>query len=181
MERIAALSTGTKLMLGSGLLLFLDLFFTWQKLPQHFGSFEVTASLDGWDRLGLLLGLLTLGLLTVVFVRQTDAELSPDVPWNGLTLVLAALVLVVAVLKNVTDAHSAWAAYVGLVFGALAAAGAYLDRDAPPPEPRPIDAGTWKPRVRAAPGAARGNGTSGTSARAAGEPESPPTRSASRW
>jgi hypothetical protein len=178
MERIAALSTGTKLLLASGLLLFLDLFFTWQTLPQRFGSFEVTASLDGWDRLGLVLGLLTVGLLTVVIVRQTDVELSPDVPWNGITLALGAAVLVVAVLKNVTDVHSAWAAYTGVVFAAGAVVGSYLDRDAPAPEPKPIDAGSWKPRVRVGSDAAPGNGTS---ARATSEPESPPARPASRW
>jgi hypothetical protein len=149
MERIAALSTGTKLMLGSGFLLFLDLFFTWQNLPQYFGTkFAVSESLDGWDRLGLVLGLLTLALLTLVILRETEVELSPDVPWNRIVVVLAALMLGVSVLKNVTDAHSAWAAYAGVVLAALVVVGAYLERDRPEPEPKPIETGNWKPRAR---------------------------------
>ena len=179
MERIAALSTGTKLMLASGALLFLDLFFTWQKLPQYFGTkFAVTADLDGWDRIGLVLGLLTLALLTLVVLRNAEVELSPDVPWNRITFGLAALVFAVALLKNLTDAHSAWAAYVGVVLAAVTLVGAYLDRDRPAPEPKPVEAGSWKPRVRVAAGPETSNG--GTP-RETTEPESRPAQPASRW
>lgn len=151
MERIEALSTGTKLTLASGSLLFLDLFFTWQNLPERFGKkFEVTASLDGWDRIGLVLGLSTLAVLTLAVIRETNAELSPDVPWNTIALTLAAVVLAVATLKNVTDAHSAWAAYAGVLLAALTVVGAYLDRDRPPPEAKQVEVGSWTPRVRAA-------------------------------
>ena len=151
MERIAALSTGTKLTLASGALLFVDLFFTWQTLPQRFGKkFEVTESLDGFDRWGLVLVLLILGLLALVVVLETDAELSPDVPWRLLTLGLASLVFVVTVLKNVTDPHSAWASYVGLVLAALTVVGTYLDRNLERPEPSPARRPPeWRTRVRA--------------------------------
>jgi hypothetical protein len=179
MERIAALSTGTKLMLGSGALLFVDLFVTWQNVPQRFGGkFDVTASLDGWDRLGLVLGLVTLGFLTLVVVRETDAELSPDVPWNRITFALAAIAFAVAVLKNVTDANSAWGAYAGVVLAALVLVGAYLERDKPAPEPRAIERGDWKPRVRGAEGPTSNGSTSRTGS---GEPEARPTEPASRW
>jgi hypothetical protein len=179
MERIAALSTGTKLMLASGSLLFFDLFFTWQNLPQRFGrKFDVTASLDGWDRVGLVLALLTLAFVAIVVVRNTDAELSPDVPWNRITLGLASLLLAVAALKNVTDAHSAWAAYAGVVLAAVAVVGAYLDRDRPPPEAKPIEAGNWRPRVRATAGPEPANGRG---PRASAEPEPRQARPASRW
>jgi hypothetical protein len=180
MERIAALSIGTKLMLASGSLLFCDLFLTWQTLPQRFGRrFEVTASLDGWDRVGLVVGLLALALLALVVVRSTDAELSPDAPWNGITLGLASLVLAVTTLKNVTDGRSAWAAYAGVALAAVMVAGAYLDRDRPPPESKPIEAGNWRPRVRAPAG--RPELSSGRSPRASAELEPDQTRSASRW
>jgi hypothetical protein len=178
MERIAALSTGTKLTLASGSLLFLDLFFTWQNLPQRFGKFEVTASLDGWDRVGLALGLVTLGLVTLTVIRLTEAELSPDVPWNGISLGLSALALVLAVLKNLSDAHSAWAAYAGVVFAALTLVGAYLDRDRPLPEPKPVEVGNWKPRVRVA---ASPEPSNGRRSDASAKPESDPARRGTRW
>jgi hypothetical protein len=177
MERIAALSTGTKLMLASGFLLFFDLFLTWQDVPQRFGKkFQVTASLDGWDRLGLVLGLVTLALVTLAVIRETDAELSPDVPWNTVALGLAAIVLTLALLKNVTDAHSAFAAYAGVLFAALAVVGAYLDRKRPPPEPKPIEVGNWKPRVRVASGPEPSNGPR---PHATTEPEAPPAQGTS--
>jgi hypothetical protein len=175
-EGIAALSTGTKLMLASGTLLFFDLFLTWQNLPQRFGrKFQVVESLDGWDRVGLVLGLLTLALLALVILRQLDVELSPEVPWNWITLGLAGLVLAVATLKNVTDDHSAAAAYAGIVLAALLVAGAFLDRDRPPPEPKPVTSGEWKPRVRATPSVPSSNGP------ATREPEQRPTEPAPRW
>jgi hypothetical protein len=180
MERIAALSTGTKLMIASGALLFLDLFSTWQNVPQRFGKkFDVTASLDGWDRLGLVLGLVTLGFLVVVVLRETDVELSPDVPWNRITLALAAVTFGLALLKNVTDAHSAWGAYVGVVLAALAVVGAYLERDRPEPEPKAIETGTWRPRERATGGPTPTNGSQ--SRTGAQEPETRSAEPARRW
>lgn len=179
MERIAALSTGTKLMLASGVLLFFDLFLTWQNVPQRFGGkFDVTASLDGWDRLGLALGLVTLGLLTLVVVRETDAELSPSVPWNRITFAFAAVALAVALLKNVTDANSAWGAYAGVVLAALALLGAYLERDKPAPEPKAIERGDWKPRVRVAEGPTPNGSTPRTGS---GEADARPAEPARRW
>ncbi len=130
MERIKALSNGTKIMLGAGALLFLDLFLTWQNLKISYGrSGTATQYLDGWDFWGLLIGLATLGLLALVIVlRLTDIEVSPDVPWNAITLALGVLIFVLTLVKNITDADSSWASYVGVVLGALVVAGAYLDR-----------------------------------------------------
>lgn len=178
MEGFATLSTGTKVLLVSATLLFFDLFFTWQNLPQYYGKFHVTASLDGWDRAGLVIGLLTLALIALVVVRHTDLELSPDVPWNAITIVLAALVLAFAVLKNVTDAHSAWAAYVAVLLAAGIVVGAYLDRALPSPEPKPIDGGDWKPRVRATAGPEQSNARN---TRTVAEPEAGPAQPAARW
>jgi hypothetical protein len=177
MERIATLSIGAKLMLGAGLLLFLDLFFTWQNVPQRFGrKFDVTASLDGWDRLGLVVGLLTLVLLVLVFVRETDADLSPDVPWNRITLVLAALVLGVTGLKVLTDADSAWAAYAGLGLAALVLLGAFLDRTRLEPDRDKTVPVTFEPRVRVAAGASN-EGQRRTSP----EPDLRTAESSRRW
>jgi hypothetical protein len=178
MESIATLSTGTKLLLASATLLFLDLFFTWQNLPQYYGKFHVTASLDGWDRMGLFIGLLTLALIALVVVRLTDLELSPDVPWNAITIVVATLVVTLTVLKNVTDAHSAWAAYAGVLLAVGTVAGAYLDRALPSRDPKPITRGDWKPRIRAS---AAPEQPPARTARAAGEPEPGPAQPAARW
>jgi hypothetical protein len=173
MERLTELSTGTKLMLASSVLLFFDLFMTWQHLPQRFGrKFQVVDSLDGWDRVGLALGLVTLALIALLVLRELEVELSPGVPWNWITLGLAGVILALAALKNATDAHSAWAAYAGIVLAALLVAGAFLDRGRPAPEPKPITSGEWKPRVRQ-------SASQDTPSRR--EPDTRPSEPAARW
>ena len=57
MDRIKGLSTGSKIVLGCGVLLFFSLFFTWQNLQVDFGRAGIaTLTLDGWDFWGLLIG-----------------------------------------------------------------------------------------------------------------------------
>ena len=130
MERFKTLSTGPKLLLVATPLLFVSLFFTWQKLEVDFGSagrpLHAEALLDGWDFWGLLIGMLALGLTALAVVAYlTDVELSEDVPWGPLVLGGGIAILALTLLKNVTDADSAWASYVGVVLAALVALGAY--------------------------------------------------------
>jgi hypothetical protein len=127
MERFKALSTGPKLVLVAAPLLFFSLFFTWQKLEVDFGpAGTAEAMLDGWDFWGLLIGLLTLGLTALaIVVYFTDVELSEDVPWERILLVGGVSTLAVTLLKNLTDADSAWASYVGVLLAALVALGTY--------------------------------------------------------
>ena len=127
MERFKALSTGPKLLLVATPLLFVSLFFTWQKLEVDFGrAGRAEAMLDGWDFWGLLIGLLTLGLTALAVVAYlTDVELSEDVPWDRLVLGAGIAILALTLLKNVTDADSALASYVGVLLAGLVALGAY--------------------------------------------------------
>jgi multisubunit Na+/H+ antiporter MnhB subunit len=184
MDTIASLSTGTKLILGAGTLLFFDLFFTWQSVEQRFNKkFTFTQSLDGWDAWGLLLGLLTLAVLTLAVIRLTSLELSPEAPWNQITLGLGGAMFLVALVKNVTDEGSAVASYVGVALAAAVAAGAYLDRDRPEPIRERSYRDEWTPRVRPTPEHPEQNGGV-TARRAPAEPRSAqprPTESAKRW
>jgi len=129
MDRIKGLSTGSKIVLGCGILLFFSLFFTWQNLQVDFGQAGIaTLTLDGWDFWGLLIGLVTLTVITlVVVVHATEVDLSEEIPWEGLILALAGAVFGLAVLKNLTDADSAWMSYLGLALSAGVVAGSYLD------------------------------------------------------
>ncbi len=115
MERLKSLSPGQKLVLFASPLLFVSLFLTWQKLEVSFGQAgHAVALLDGWDGWGLLIGLLALALTVFAVVAYlTDVELSEDVPWERLLLGGGVAVLVLTVVKNLLDADSAWASYVG--------------------------------------------------------------------
>ena len=129
MERLTSLSIGTKLLLVGSAALFLNLSLTWQRVQVDFGAAgRAEMLLDGWDAWGLLIGLLTLGLLVLtVIVHLTDVELSPDVAWGTLTLALGMVVLLATVVKNLTDAGSTVASYVGIALAALVVLGAYLN------------------------------------------------------
>jgi len=127
MDRFRTLSTGPKLLLVATPLLFVSLFFTWQKLEVDFGrAGRAEALLDGWDFWGLLIGMLALGLTALAVVAYlTDVELSEDVPWGPLVLGGGIAILALTLLKNVTDADSAWASYVAVLLAALVALGSY--------------------------------------------------------
>ena len=129
MDRVKSLSTGSKIVLGCGVFLFFSLFFTWQTLEIDFGRAGIaTLRLDGWDFWGLLIGLLTLTVVTlVIVVHATEVEVSEDILWEGVVLALASALLGLALLKNLTDADSAWMSYLGLALAAGVTAGSYLD------------------------------------------------------
>ncbi|MGI8861154.1 MAG: hypothetical protein ACR2GV_00290 [Gaiellaceae bacterium] len=129
MERIKGLSTGSKIVLGCGMLLFFSLFFTWQNLQVDFGRAGIaTLELDGWDFWGLLIGLVTLAVVgLVVVVHATEVEVSEDIPWEGVLLALGGSIFAVTLLKNLTDADSTWMSCLGLALAAGVVAGSYLD------------------------------------------------------
>lgn len=128
MEVLSRLSLGRKLVLGGGLLLLVDTFFAWQKVSVGFGGVSiVSATANAWHGFwGVFLGLLTIAILAWVAARAFGVELPVAAPDGLVTLALGALILAFAVLKNLTDSHSAWASYVGIVLAAGVAAGAWL-------------------------------------------------------
>src|SRR5688500_7422131 len=104
MDRVKGLSTGSKIVLGCGVLLFLSLFLTWQNLQVDYGrSGTAVLSQDGWDLWGLLIGLVTLAVVSlVVVVHATEVDVPDDVPWEKVVLVLAALLVGLTLVKNLT-------------------------------------------------------------------------------
>jgi hypothetical protein len=129
MGRITALSNGTKLILVAAAGLFLNLSLTWQKVPVDYGpAGRGEALVDGWDAWGLLIGLATIALITLVVVLQlTDVEVSEDIPWDRVVLGLGAAVFVLTLAKNLLAQGSTVTRYVGLVLAALVLVGCVLD------------------------------------------------------
>jgi hypothetical protein len=129
MERIKALSRGTRLVLAAGPLLFFSLFFNWQMLQIDYGNAGVASQpQDGWDAWGLLIALLVVATVTlVVLVHLTEVEMAEDVPWDSIALGLGGAIFALAVLKNLTDADSTWASYGFVALAGALAAGTYLD------------------------------------------------------
>jgi hypothetical protein len=128
MRWFSSLSTGSKLLLGGATLLFLDLFLTWQNLPLDFGqNARATQSLDAWDFWGLLIGLLTVGLIGAVAFGELNDDFELDSRFELALLVASSLVLAMAILKNLRDDASAWASYAGVLLAAVMTVGAFLD------------------------------------------------------
>jgi len=129
MERINALSRGTKLVLVAGPLLFFSLFFNWQTLRIDYGPQGIANQpQDGWDAWGLLIALLVATtVVLVVLVHMTEVEISEDVPWETVSFGLGGATLALAVLKNLTDANSTWASYGFVALAAAVAAGTYFN------------------------------------------------------
>jgi hypothetical protein len=147
-ERLKSLSRGELIMLVAAGLLLVDLFLTWQNLRVDFNAQGVaTSPLDGWDAWGLLIALTSIALIAVVVILYaTDVEVAEDVRWERWILVAAAALFALTLAKNLTDAESAWASYLGVVLAGAVLYGAFLDW-APTRQGR-----RFKSRTRSSPG-----------------------------
>jgi hypothetical protein len=151
MPDLKALSTGTKILLAAGLLLLIDTFLAWQKVSAEINGVEIaSATASAWHGfLGVFMGLALIALLVWVGlqVANVDLNLNLPLPERTVTMGLAGLVLVLAVLKNLIDDYSAWASYVGIVLAALVAVGAWMRMQ----EPEVATAGMAPPAASAPP------------------------------
>ena len=125
---LKALSTGTKLIAAAGLLLLIDTFLAWQKVSVEVSGVEVaSASQNAWHGFwGVVMGLALIALLVWVGLQIANVDLNISLPEATVTAVLAGIVFVFALLKNLIDDYSAWPSYVGVVLAALVAAGAWM-------------------------------------------------------
>jgi hypothetical protein len=119
MDQLKALPLGRKLILGAGVLLFIDTFLPWQSVS----IFSQNAWHGFW---GVLLGLMTIALVLWVGARAFGVALPAAVPDGLATLVLGGLIVLFALVKALNDSYTAWAAWVGVVLGAAIAYGAWL-------------------------------------------------------
>ena len=135
MPDLKGLSTGTKIILGAGLLLLIDTFLAWQKVSAEINGVEIaSATASGWHGfLGVVMGLALIALLAWVALQVANVDLNINLPDRTVTMALAVLVLVFAVLKNLVDDYSAWASYVGIVLAAVVAFGAWMRMQEPEP------------------------------------------------
>ncbi len=84
--------------------------------------------LDGWDFWGLLIRLKGVGIVAlVVVVHATEIAVAEGIPWEGVMLGLGGSIFGLTLLKNLTDADSAWISYLGLALAAGIVAGSFLD------------------------------------------------------
>ena len=125
---LSKLTLGSKLVIGTGVLLLIDsIFFNWQEVS--FGPISVGVSM--WHGWGLLVGLLLLVILAweaaqIAGIKIALGPLSPSMVTAG----LSALLLLFTLIKVITNSYVATWAWIGLVLSAGIAAGAWLSMKA---------------------------------------------------
>jgi hypothetical protein len=127
MERFNALGRGTQLMLVGAVLLFIDLFFTWQDSEEVLGT-DVPVSLNGWEGIGVLLGILTVVLLAWTIVRLASVNIPLPVSTAMTAALIGTLILIFGVIKLLTvlgNDATIWA-WIGLALAVVIAAGAFM-------------------------------------------------------
>ena len=121
MERFTALGRGAQIMLVAGVLLLIDSFFDWQAVSDFPG-------VNAWDDLGgLLMALLTIVLVAWLGLRIAGVDIKLPVSGAMIGAALAALILLLAIIKNLEDEYSTFWAWLGMAFAAAIAVGAWLE------------------------------------------------------
>ena len=123
MDKLNALPLGRKLVLGAGVLLFIDTFLQWQQVS--FGP--ISAGRNAWHGFwGVLMCLMVIVLLLWTAARAFDVALPANIPDGLVTLALGVLIPVFALLKAITDDAVHWPAWIGVLLGAAVGYGAWL-------------------------------------------------------
>lgn len=121
------LSRGSQILTVGSLLMFIDLFFPWNKFCVSFGNIEECASANGWHRFGLLAGLLALAIVVLELLGAMGTDLLKGQNKGTILLALAIGVLASAILRVLLDSEGmAWGAWLGLVLGVVVAYGGWL-------------------------------------------------------
>lgn len=124
MERLKALGRGAQIMLVSGVLLLISTFFNWQSVDLGVAEVGQNAWHGFW---GVVMGLLAIALIAWLVARLAGVAI--PIPFSAALTgaALAVLILVFALLKNLTDEFtSAWA-WIGLALAAVCVVGAWLE------------------------------------------------------
>jgi hypothetical protein len=123
MEQLKGLPLGRQLILGAGVLLLIDTFLDWQQVS-FLGH---TGGQSAWHGfLGIIMCLALVLLLAWSAAKAFEIDLPIKVPDGLSSLGLAALILLFALLKALTDDAVHWPAWVGVILAAGIGYGAWL-------------------------------------------------------
>ncbi len=137
-----SLSTGTKVLFISGLLLLIVSFLDWQQIEI---ANITTAGVSMWHGIGVLAGLLLIALLLWEGAHVAGALKGIELPISAalITVALAAATAVFTIIKFfVANEFRHWPAWVGLILAVLVGVGGWLrysetPSQAPTPAPTP--------------------------------------------
>ncbi|HXG77208.1 MAG TPA: hypothetical protein VNJ53_11600, partial [Gaiellaceae bacterium] len=128
MERFNALGRGMQIMLVAGVLLLIDSFLRWQEVEVDLGPLgEASGGVSAWDDIGgILMGVATIALVAWIAARLAGVDVPLPVSSAVIAAGLAAIILVLAVVKNLEDDYSTIWAWIGMALAIAIAVGAWL-------------------------------------------------------
>ena len=123
MQQLKGLPLGRQLMLAAGVLLLIDTFFDWQQVSASF----ITVGQSAWHGFwGIVMCLALLVLIAWTLARAFGVALPAQIPDGLAGLGLAAVILLFAIIKALSDSYVHWPAYVGIILAAGVGYGAWL-------------------------------------------------------
>jgi hypothetical protein len=128
MDKLTSLSRAMQLMLVGGVLLLIDTFLNWQEVSAKLGGVTVaSAGVNAWHGFwGVIMGLALIALLAWIVARLAGVKIPLPFSDTLLAAGLAAIVLLFAVIKNLSDSYSTKWSYIGIILAGVVAAGAWL-------------------------------------------------------
>jgi hypothetical protein len=147
----AGLSTGTKVLLVGGIILFVDSFLAWQQICISAPGFHTCGSASGWHGIGVLMGLLVIALVAWEALQIAGVTKQIELPVSAalISVALAGATALFTIIKFlVANEARHWPAWVGLILAVVIAAGGWLKyqessvapapaSSPPPPTPTP--------------------------------------------
>jgi hypothetical protein len=132
MDKLTALSRGTQIMLGAGVLLLIDTFLAWQEISvEILGVEAASASANAWHGFwGVVMGLALIVLLAWIVASIAGVDIPLPVSGTMIAAVLSAIIFLFALIKNLVDDYSTIWSYIGVVLAAAIAVGAWLQLQA---------------------------------------------------
>src|SRR5690242_11783268 len=113
MDKLRALPLGRQLILGAGVLLWIDTFLDWQHVSASFGGVTVGGGQSAWHGFwGVVMGLMLIALLLWTAARAFGVAVPAQVPDGLTTLVLGVLIPVFALIKAISDNYVHWPAWI---------------------------------------------------------------------
>jgi hypothetical protein len=122
MEQLKGLPLGRQLILGAGVLLFIDTLLDWQQVSFGSASVGQTAWHGFW---GVVMCLMLIALLLWTAARAFNVKLPEQVPDGLATLALGVLIPIFALIKAISDSYVHWPAWIGVILGVVIAYGAW--------------------------------------------------------
>jgi hypothetical protein len=131
---MSKLSTADKILLGAGILFFIDTFLPWQRVCVEFLDVRQCGSASAWGGNGAIFGVLA-GIFSILLIAWVGMQvagvrlnLNLNMPPTTITAALGGLVVVFALLKFllVIGNFVGFAAFIGLLLAIALAYGAYM-------------------------------------------------------